>query len=477
MAQESTFKEAVLQNIGMRVEDNKGNFSLNLEKGKMWDRANRRAVFLLEFFQRSLRRAAIRDLLREKLGISDSNLSDWKIREMVRERIQKGESLDFFSETEDLEEVRKRVRRVSDRLNLRETVVKSMGKFYKEFSKKWAAYSELRGERKLNPFKNMSMGRYEVAAQALEQPDALSRTTRAELVKVLIDKSIELVFLFVMFAAVDTGITQLVHETRFSEEAWFHGSRYVIWTLFVTNVIMDLLGGAWMKVQDDARLASQDAFGKTPEKKYVEKRLATLKWYYLEGFRRPFKNKMRENQKYSVALVVSNFKAAIPTFVLIHFLTLGRMDLELYWGMYLSLVLGLYALQRKVENTFEIGSGFALRGLIRRGGLDLAGKDKKLLTHREVIRYQLRESFKDRILFNIFGNAIMNPLGFLYNIAENVDTRWGPRGLTRVFGMGASLTEYWVELMNAAEEKGLLSRGVSNFCKKAFTRDRTDIVE
>ncbi len=476
VAQESSFNEGYLKSIGLKVNENKGNLSLNLKKGNIWDRANRQAVFLMELFQRTLRKEAIRDLLREKLGVSDQNMSDWQIREMVMERAQKGESLDFFSEEEDLEQVRRRVRTVSDRLNLKETVVKSVGKFYREFSNKWKTYSELRGERKVNPFKNLSIGRYEVGSQTLEQPEALTRTVKAEIVRMFVDKIIELGSLFVIFAGVDHGITQLIHETRFSEEAWFHGSRYVIWNLFIANAVFELLGAAWFKAQLDARLSAQGGFERVPTKEDVEKRFAGLKWYHLEGFRRPFQNKIGFNNKFAWTLAISNFKAAIPTLVLIDIATLGRVDLELFWGGYLAIVLGLDAFQMKLENTFEMSKNYSARGLIR-ADLDLAGKDKKLLSHIDVVRYMLRESFKDRIKFNIAANFILNPMGYLFAIAQNVDTSWGSRGLTRVFGMGNSLTEYWVGLMNVAEEKGLMSRGVANACKKVFTRNRTDIVD
>ena len=476
VAQESSFNEDYLKSIGLKVNENKGNFSLNLKKGKTWDRANRQAVFLMELFQRTLRKEAIRDLLREKLGVSDQNLSDWQIREMVMERAQKGESLDFFSEEEDLEQVRERIRTVSDRLNLKETIVKSVGKFYRDFSNKWKTYSELRGERKINPFKNLSIGRYEVGSQTLEQPEALTRTVKAEIVRMFVDKIIELGSLFVIFAAVDHGIAQMIHETRFSEEAWFHGSRFVIWNLFVATAVFELLGAAWLKAQFDARLAAQGGFERVPTKKDVEKRFAGFKWYHLEGFRRPFQNKIGFNNKFAWLLAISNFKAAIPTLVLIDLATLGRVDVELFWGGYLAIVLGISAFRMKLENTFEMSKNYSARGLIR-ADLDLAGKDKKLLSHIDVVRYMLRESFKDRIKFNIAANFILNPLGYLFAIAQTVDTSWGSRGLTRVFGMGNSLTEYWVGLMNVVEEKGLMSRGVANACKKVFTRNRTDIID
>ena len=476
VARESSFKAGAIQELGLKIDESTDNFSLNLNRGKVWERSNRKVVFLMEFFQRTLRKEAIRDLLKEKLGVSDQNLSDWKIREMVMERAQKGESLDFFSEEEDLARVRQRVRTVSDRLNLKETVVKSMGKFYKEFFNKWGVYSEMRGERKLDPLKNLSMGRYKVANDSLKDPEALARAVKSQIVETIVDKPLELFLMFLVLAGVDYGILQVIHDERFSEEAIFYTSRFAVWSGYIAGIIMSVLGDAWFKVQQDARLGVQGGFERVPTAEDVNKRFAGFKWYYLEGFRRPADNKTMPNYRFTWNIAFANFKAAIPTFAIIHFATLGRFDIEFFMGAYIGALIFLTAFHYKLENVFEKSINLALRPLIR-AGLNLEGKDKKLLTHIDVVRYKLNQSFWDRMKFNLMAHSVLNPVYSIFDILQTIETSWGSRGISRILGAGNSLTEYWVELMNKAHENGLMSRGVANACKKVFTRNRTDIIE
>ena len=476
VARESSFKAGAIQQLGLKVDESTDNFSLNLNKGGIWARSNRQVVFLMEFFQRTLRKEAIRDLLKEKLGVRDQNLSDWKIREMVMERAQKGESLDFFSEEENLEEVRERVKTVSDRLNLRETVVQSMGKFYKAFFNKWGVYSEIRGERKLDPLKNLSMGRYKVANDALKDPEALARAVKSQIVETIVDKPLELFLMFLVLAGVDYGVLQVVHDERFSEEAFFYTSRFAVWSGYIAGIIMSVLGESWFKVQQDARLGVQGGFERVPTTEDVNRRFAGFKWYYLEGFRRPADNKIMPNYRFTWKLALANFKAFIPLAAVIYFSTLGRFDIEFFLGAYISALIFFNAFSFKIENAFEKSVNYSLRDVIR-VGLDLKGKDKKFLSHIDIVKYKLNRSFWDRMKFNLVAHSILNPISSIFDILQTMETDWGSRGITRILGMGNSLTEYWVGLMNAAEEKGLMSKGVANACKKVFTRNRTDIIE
>ena len=473
---ESNFRAGAIQQLGLKIDESTDNFSLHLPKGKLWDRANRKTVFLMEFFQRTLRKEAIRDLLKEKLGLSDQKLSDLEIRKIIINRIQAGDSLDFLSTEESLEEVRNRVKKISERLNLKETVVKSMGKFYKEFFKKWKTYSEINNKQVLDPMIGMSMGRYKVAKDALKDPEALARAVKSQIVETIIDKPLELFLMFMVLAGVDYGLLQLVQEERFSETSFFYTSRFAMWSGFFTGIILSILGESWFKVQQDARLAVQKGFDRVPDKKDLEKKFAGLKWYYLEGFRRPFDNKIGANYKYTWKLNFSNFKAAIPTFVLIYFSTLGRFDVEFFMGAYISALIALSAFHFKIENTFEKSMNYSLRSLIK-GGLDLRSKDEKLLSHIDIVRYKLNQSFLDRMKFNVVAHSILNPLGELFNILQTIDTRWGSRGISRILGMGGSFTEYWGKLMDTAEEQGILPEKIANACKKAFTRNRTDILD
>ena len=454
---------------GLKEDVSKAFYSLDLS------RLNRRAKVFFELYQRILFKEAMREYAKERLGLSGQDLSDRQIRREVTQRLLDGNELGF-SGREILGDARNRVRVLSQQLNLRDRVLHSVQRFYRDIMEKRSAKVNKKAEKFLNPNENFQMEAFEIVNQALKDPEAVARSTRAALSALVVDRPIELVFMFLMLVGVAGDITllQIVHEEKFSEEAFFHLSRYSIWAGFMTSLVMSLLTDVWFKVREDARLAVSSGFDGIPRQEDVNRRFAGLRWYKQQTMAE--ENSLKANYKYSWHIVKNNFFAALVNIGLIYAITLGRFDIELFAAGYLAAYLiPFMALQIKLEQGYEKFNNFSLRKLIERG-FDFNGKDKRLLSHPDIVQFKMQQSMRLRRKFN-FLNALIynNPVGNIVEIMSTINSSWGPRGLVRQFTLGGTPTEYWVRMVDLAQEKGFLSEGIAESCRKVFTKNRLDL--
>ena len=473
----SIIRSGVVRSAGGKAEhgledDKLSNFQLNLSD------ASKKSRLFFELYQKMLFQESMKDFLTEKAGLSDLSFSEKEIKENVVNRLYKGEDINL-EETESIQDVRKRVKEVSIRLNLNEETEKAMNSFYKKFFEKWAIRRERKAEKFLNPNKSMQMERYEISKQAQNDPEALARTTRAELAEMIIDKPIEIFFLFLILAGADYALLQVVQEERFSETALFHLSRVAVWQGFMANLFISILANSWYKVQMDSRLAAQGGFDKIPTMEDVKKRASALKWYWTQFTAK--KNSFKKNYNYVWLVAYANFTAALPTFALIYWVTLGRFDADLFANGYIWIALGASALFYKMENGYEAFANFSLKELIKKG-FDFKEKDKQLLSHPDILAYKMKRANQLRRNYN-FLNAF-----FLNNLIENlmiimgtIKSSAGSFGLVRQFSgfpfsfTGGTLTQYAANLFDIAERNGILPQSVAESCKNAFTNNRTDL--
>ena len=271
----------------------------------------------------------------------------------------------------------------------------------------------------------------------------------------------------------DQGILQILHEEPFTEEAWFHLSRYAIWTGFFAGVILESLGGVWMKVQMDSRLDTTQGFDTIPSKSNVNKKFGFLNWLKKQFMAED--NTLWENYKFSWKLILSNLPAAFLTIAVMQFATLGRFDLELFISTYLIILFPFMGFSFKVENSFEKSANWALKDLIKKD-LDLKGKDRHFLSHPAIQNIKIKESGKLRRRFS-FWLALLydNPMGNMTQIFESVHTSLGSRSFARMFFVGGLPTEYWANFMDFLENKQILSSDWADKCKSVFTNNRTDL--
>ena len=309
--------------------------------------------------------------------------------------------------------------------------------------------------------------------QLVNNPESLARATRQQITYLMIDKPIEMLYTFLFLAGVDQGVLKVLHNQAFTEEAWFHLGRYVIWGYFFAKLVLDVLTGVWFKIQMDSRLEKTQGFDILPSKEEVQK--SFLSWIKKQFLSKD--NSWWENQKYFTQLAYANLFPTIILWGIIWAVTLGRFDIELLLAIYIVYVgTPYYGLQFKIENAFEKATGYAYKNLIERG-LDLSGKDQKLMFHPKIREYHLKESFKLRRKMNyILALFYNNPVANILDIYSATHTSTGSFGLVRLFTPGTELpTQYWSNFMSFLESKEILSSEFADKCKSIFTNNRLDI--
>ncbi len=445
----------------------RANFSLDLEN------LSKKDAFFINFFQTNLFEESMRDYLKEALGISGDNpIKDKTVLSILKERLKQG--IPVVLNEESLDSIRARVRRVASQNNTEQKTQKTMARFYRAFMKKKGVKNNVEMEKKLNPNKSLQMERFHAAKILSKDPEAIARATRSELSKMIIDKPIELFILFALMSGVEYGILKVLYSDSFSENSFFFLSSYLIWTVFMSKFVLDLFAGSWMKLQFDSKQAFQHGFDIFPSKADVEKRFAALKWAWKSwnSKGRMGLNELASNYKFGWRLVISNLRAALITLVVIHYATLGRIDVELLIGAFLvEAVFGQEALRIKMESTYEKFNGYSLKDLIKKD-IDI----KKFLTHPVVQRILIEESFKYRLKFNVLNSLfVMNIVENFFRLVESSEGLIGSRALYRTTLPGNSLfTEYWNKVTGYAASLPLPT-GIVNLCKKVFTSNRFDL--
>ena len=468
---ENVIKTGVEQTGGDKTqyglkEDNKSAYVLDLSRLKKKDK------WSFELFQRMLFKEAMREFVKEQLGISGEKLSDRQIRRKVIQHFSQGGSLTLKQES--LSKARNRVQVLAENLNLKDKVSSVMQKFYRALPEKLSAKRERVAEKFLNPNNNTQMETYEIVNQGLKDPESIARAVRLELNRMKYDIPIGFVLTLLVLAGADYGLLQIVHEERFSEEAFFHLSRYAIWAGFVTGVVMGFLSNVWWKIQEDARLAVGGGFDNIPEKKDVDKKISSLRWYWKQFIHK--ENNFLGHYKYIGRRIWSNVPGFFVNFGLIVWpLTLGRFDIDLFIvGYLISVLTGFIAFDIKLDQSYERFANFSLKNFIRQG-FDFNGKDKRFLYHPAVIKEKVRVSDKHRRNFNllkvIFWQSIF---GNIVEIFQTVPSKDGSFAVMRQFFFKNTLTDYWVKATNSLQELGVPGR-VVNICQKAFTNNRVDL--
>ena len=438
---------------------------------KIHDIKDQRLRAFYGIYKRELFQAVMQDYLLDLTDSKENNINDGKLKLKSLERFIANDV--FFEKKPSQTEIRQRVERVAQKRQIAQESLQAVDNLMTGLLKRISTMSEESSKKDLDPKQNLQMERFDTAKKLLNDPEAVSRATRQQMASFVIDKPLEVFFTFLFLAGVDQGILQILHDKPFTEEAWFHLSRYAIWSGFFTGVIMDILGGVWLKVQMDSRLDATQGFDVIPSKIAVKKRLGFLKWLKTQFMSED--NTLWENYKFSWKIVISNLPAAFLTFGIVHFATLGRFDLELFISIYLILLFPFLGLQFKIENTFEKSANWSLKELIK-GGLDLKGKDRRFLSHPAIQKIKVKESGKLRIWFNFwYAFLYQNPVGNMQDIFQSINTSLGSRGFARMFFSGGLPTEYWANFMDFLENKEILSSDFAEKCKSIFTNNRTDI--
>jgi len=118
----------------------------------------------------------------------------------------------------------------------------------------WRSYFYHSTLYKLSPENNPQTERLHKVNNQMKKPEAMARAVRSMMATMLVDKPMELVFLFAATAGITSGMMMPLHEEMFSADSWFHLSRYTFWNGFIFGLVMGVMSDVWSKLQQDERL-------------------------------------------------------------------------------------------------------------------------------------------------------------------------------------------------------------------------------
>lgn len=302
--------------------------------------------------------------------------------------------------------------------------------------------------------------RFAVTEVQMKKPKAVARAVRSTVVKMIIDKPMELAFLFVMVAGVSGGLVEPIHNEMFSENSWFHLSKYQFLKGFAYGMISGLLADSWLKLQQDARVDSLGGFNNVPSGERAKRG-------FLSNFRTEMQakdNTWWKNQFYYSKLIWANMGAAFVTMAAIHWVSMGRFDLDVYIAGYLfSFLSPLSGLSYKFENAFEKTSSWVIRDI-----------PKKFRSHPEVIKYSGVAMAKMRVKFNIWYSIYENTLGHFQSNMMNMSTdQLGPRSFSRWVAGGYTFTEALINFTDSMAEKYPILSKPAQACRTVFLNNYT----
>ena len=441
------------------------------------DIKSKRLKVFYGLYQRELFEESIRAYLSQKSGgnavFDIETLSVQSNNQLKTEKL-----LQFIESSNSLKvpnktEARNLVELVAKELKIADKSKLATDNLIKGFLKRVNLSLENTAQANLNPKTSLQMERSNTSKKLLSDPESLARATRQQISHFMIDKPIEVLFTFIFLAGVDQGVLKILHDQAFTEEAWFHLGRYAIWSGFFARLILEILGGVWMKTQMDARLEEIQGFDNLLTQK--DMKTSYLRWLSQQFFSKD--NTWWENQKYAIKIAYANLLPGTILMAVIWATTLGRFDLELWLAGYMFyFVTPLMGLGFKIENGFEKSAKYAYKELIKKD-LDLSGADQKFLSHPEVQEYYMKESSKLRRKFNLW-YALMydNPIGNILQIFGTTHTSQGAFSMIRLFTPTEYLpTEHWANFIDFLENKQILGSDFAEKCKSVFTNNRLDI--
>ena len=434
---------------------------------KSRDIQNRRMRIFYSLYYKDLFQKSIKKYF-GNLVSSDHELSSSRIKKQALEKfINDSDFLESLKPSK--EEIRSLVESVSRDQKLVEKARSSTDSLISGFLKRVNLFLENSAQNNLNYETSPQMARAKDADRLLRDSESLARITRQQVTFFKYDKPIELFYAFVFLAGVDYGVLKVLHDKAFTEEAWFYLGRLSIWGIFFAEFTMDILAGAWMKAQKDARLEQTQGFENVPSKEEVREG-------YLRWLKKQFSAADQTwwaNQKHALKIAWANFLPSVILNSVIYAIFLGRIDIELILAEYLTLVITPHhGFKDKVENTFEKSAQFAYRDLIEQG-LDLKEEDKKFLFHPEVQEFYMKESSKLRRMFNLWVAFLYNnPAERVLSILSTIEDY----GIVKTFTPGGILpTQHWVNFIDYLGTNGLMPSNVGEVCKAIFTNNRLDL--
>lgn len=294
-------------------------------------------------------------------------------------------------------------------------------------------FSRLRSRvaEKLDPTLNRQVQIIQITRMQMKNPKAMARAVRSMLASNVVDKPIELFFLFVCYAGVDSGLLKPLQNEMFSSNSWFHLSRYVFVNGFIYSVIAGIFSETWLKVQQDSK--NEGKFENVPAGSDAVKPYSF--WLFKNMFLNS-ENSWWQNQKYTVSkYILPTLKATFATAFLVNIITLGRFDLDSFLAQTAALIfLPFTGMSWQFEQGFEMASAWVVRDI-----------PEHLRSHPLAQQYAQRAIAKRRIVFNFY-YKIWDHLtwNFLTTFMNMSTTEFGTRSFSRLLLRGFTPVELLV---------------------------------
>ncbi|MCB0349135.1 MAG: hypothetical protein KDD37_09870, partial [Bdellovibrionales bacterium] len=310
----------------------------------------------------------------------------------------------------------------------------------------------------LDPMHSKQFGRFVNAEKQMKKPSAMARAVRANIVGLIVDKPMELALLFLLVAGITDGPNKPLWDSMFSQDSAFYLSRNVFMG-YIAGLITNIFADVWVKVQRDVRLDSLDGFDQIPKGEMAKKPFRSWYWHI---FATDKNNRLIDQHMNDAKLIYHNMGPAFVLMTVIGMATLGRVDLDFYTlGYVTAFFLPFTGLSAKIEQTFDIASGWVLRNI-----------PKNLHSNPLIVKWANKEITKLRMSFQIYNKLYENVLGqFLGNLMAISTTMSGTRALSRILFGGKTVTERLIETTTAAAEHIPGAKFIDSACRVLFTNN------
>ncbi len=279
---------------------------------------------------------------------------------------------------------------------------------------------------------NEQLGRVFTASKMAKNPQAMDRAVRAQISSVFSSIPMAIGSTLVLFASVQSGLLQPFDPGGMDTDTHFrYMSRYLFWTGFIPSILLGVIAGTWLKIQEDTRIGGQGGFDHVV--KYSDGQKGFWRYYFKNLFRNPANN-WRENQLHYLKIIWHTIPAASVTMIATNLYGLGRVDLGIFISGYVMIfATPLVGFGMQLGQAFELASAWIKSKI---PGKFRAHKAAMQYVDHQIQMYKIKQSY----ILNFFDIIVMSGIvGELLTLADN--TRYGTRAFIRLVFGGDTLAE------------------------------------
>ena len=279
---------------------------------------------------------------------------------------------------------------------------------------------------------NEQLARVFTASRMAKKPQAMDRAARVQISSVFSSIPIAIGSTLLLFASVQSGLLQPFDPTGMNTNTHLHYmSRYLFWAGFIPSILLGIVAGTWMKVQEDSRIERQGGFDRTV--KYSDGQRGFWRYYFKNIFKNPANN-WRANQLHYLKIIWHNMPAASVTMIAASLYGLGRVDLGIFIsGSVVIFATPLVGFGMQLGQAFELASNWVKSKI---PGKFKAHRAAMQYVDFQIQMYKIKQSYIMRFFDIIVASGIM---GELFTLADNA--QYGTRAFIRLIFGGDTLTE------------------------------------